>query len=170
MGPRAVIGHAAALFDPLYAGSTAFRQLCDAWKEHGGWEGLLRHVAFRRDLDAVRGHSEFVQVMTMHASKGLEFKAVFIPACEDGILPFRGADALLDRQGSHAPIPDEEARLMYVGITRAAEAVFLSSAERRTLFGHALELAPSPLVPAGCFRPVRLARRSRTTASQLTLL
>ena len=170
MGPRAVIGHAAALFDPLYAASTAFRQLCDAWKEHGGWEGLLRHVAFRRDLDAVRGHSEFVQVMTMHASKGLEFKAVFIPACEDGILPFRGADTLLDRQGSHAPIPDEEARLMYVGITRAAEAVFLSSAERRTLFGHALELAPSPLVPAGCFRPVRLARRSRTTASQLTLL
>ena len=168
-GPRAVLVHVEDLFDPLYAESPAFRQLCAAWKEHGGWEGLLRHVAFRRDLDAVRERSEFVQIMTLHASKGLEFKAVFIPACEDGILPFRGADALLERQGPHGPIPDEEARLMYVGITRAAEAVFLSSAERRTLFGHTLELAPSPLVPQECFRTIRLARHSRTTASQLPL-
>ncbi len=168
-GPRTVLRHVEGLFDPLYAESPAFRQLCSAWKEHGGWEGLLRHVAFRRDLDAVRGRSEFVQIMTLHASKGLEFKAVFIPACEDGILPFRGADALLEPQGSPGPMPGEETRLMYVGITRAAEAVFLSSAERRTLFGHALELAPSPLVPAGCFQTIRLARRSRTTASQLTL-
>jgi superfamily I DNA/RNA helicase len=169
MGPQAVLERAAGAFDPLYADSTAFRQLCTAWKEHGGWEGLLEHVAFRRELDAVRGRSEHVQIMTMHASKGLEFRAVFIPACEDGILPFRGVASLLAPPDPQAACPEEEIRLMYVGITRAAEAVFLSSAVRRTLFGHALELAPSPLIPQGCFHPVKLTRHAKTTASQLNL-
>ena len=168
-GPEAVLKRTSGIFDPLFESSTPFRQLCQAWKEHDGWTGLTEHVAFRRELDTVRSNAEYVQIMTMHASKGLEFKAVFIPACEDGILPFRGVDALLAPDSDSTPYPEEESRLMYVGITRAAEAVFLSSAARRTLFGHSLELAPSPLIPQACFHSVRLARHIKTTASQLSL-
>jgi superfamily I DNA/RNA helicase len=59
--------------------------------------------------------------------------------------------------------------LLYVGITRASEAVFLSSAAKRTLFGKALELKPSPLLPLNHFREVKLTRHTKKTASQLSL-
>ena len=108
--------------------------------------------------------------MTLHASKGLEFKAVFIPGAEDGLLPFRGVGALLGKEDDFTPPPvDEEQRLLYVGITRASEAVFLSSAAKRSLYGHSLALPPSPLLPLARFRAVKLARHTKTTASQLSL-
>ena len=174
-GPEAVLAHAdsqtPAVFDPLFAESTAFRRLCRAWDEHKDWPALLEFVAFRREIDMVQGQAEHVQLMTMHASKGLEFKAVFIPAAEDGLLPFRGVDALLGKTDSDfAPPPvDEEERLLYVGITRASEAVFLSSAARRTLYGKTLELRPSPLLPLHHFREVKLTKHTKKTASQLSL-
>lgn len=170
-GPDAVLARVSDRFDPLFGDSTAFRRLRSAWKEHGGWPGLLEFVAFRREIDMVQGQAEYVQLMTMHASKGLEFKAVFIPGAEDGLLPFRGVDALLGKKESDfAPPPvEEEERLLYVGITRAAEAVFLSSAARRTLYGHTLALPPSPLLPMAHFKAVKLTRHTRTTASQLSL-
>ena len=118
----------------------------------------------------VRGQAEYVQLMTMHASKGLEFKAVFIPAVEDGLLPFRGVGALLGQKDDFAPpTVEEEERLLYVGITRAAEAVFLSSAASRTLYGHKLSLPPSPLLPLSRFHAIKLTRHTKTTASQLSL-
>ncbi|MBQ4616701.1 MAG: UvrD-helicase domain-containing protein [Mailhella sp.] len=170
-GPEAVLACSAEVFDPLFAESTAFHRLCRAWKEHGGWSGLLEFVAFRREIDMVQGQAEHVQLMTMHASKGLEFKAVFIPGAEDGLLPFRGVDALLGKNGGDfaPPAVDEEERLLYVGITRASEAVFLSSAAKRTLFGKTLELRPSPLLPLNHFREVKLTRHTKKTASQLSL-
>ena len=174
-GPEAVLAHVEAhtpgVFDPLFTESVAFRRLCRAWKEHDGWAGLLEFVAFRREIDMVKSQAEHVQLMTMHASKGLEFKAVFIPAAEDGLLPFRGVDALLGKQESDfaPPTVDEEERLLYVGITRASEAVFLSSAARRTLYGKTLELRPSPLLPLNHFREMKLTRHTKKTASQLSL-
>jgi len=170
-GPEAVLDHAREVFDPLFAESTAFRRLCRAWKEQGSWTGLLEFVAFRREVDAVQAQAERVQIMTMHASKGLEFKAVFIPGAEDGLLPFRGVDALLGKedQGFTAPAAEEEERLLYVGITRASEAVFLSSAARRTLYGKTLELRPSPLLPLEHFKEMKLIRHTKKTASQLSL-
>lgn len=169
-GPRAVLAHAAALFDPLFGESSAFKKLCSAWKEHKGWQGLLDFVAFRRGIDMVQSKAERVQIMTLHASKGLEFKAVFIAGAEDGLLPFRGVDALLGKPSAFAPPSvEEEERLLYVGITRAAEAVFLSSAERRTLYGHTLELPPSPLLPLKHFQALRMERHVKKTADQLKL-
>ena len=170
-GPEAVLACSAEVFDPLFGEATAFRRLCHAWKEHGGWPGLLEFVAFRREIDMVHGQAELVQLMTLHASKGLEFKAVFIPAAEDGLLPFRGVDALLGKENSDfaPPSVDEEERLLYVGITRASEAVFLSSAARRVLFGKTLELRPSPLLPLNRFREVKLTKHTKKTASQLSL-
>ena len=86
-------------------------------------------------------------------------------------MPFRGVDALLGKpDGDFAPpAVDEEERLLYVGITRASEAVFLSSAAKRTLFGKTLELKPSPLLPLNHFREVKLTKHIKKTASQLSL-
>ena len=169
-GPEAVLAARQACFDPLFKDSTAFRRLRLAWKEQGNWDNLLDFVSFRRDIDTVRSQAEYVQIMTLHASKGLEFKAVFIPGAEDGLLPFRGVGALLGKEDDFTPPPvDEEQRLLYVGITRASEAVFLSSAAKRSLYGHSLALAPSPLLPLARFRAVKLARHTKTTASQLSL-
>lgn len=169
-GPEAVLARCPDRFDPLFGESTAFKRLRLAWKEHGGWPGLLEFVSFRREIDMVRGQAEYVQLMTMHASKGLEFKVVFIPGAEDGLLPFRGVGALLHKEDDFTPPPvEEEERLLYVGITRASEAVFLSSAATRTLYGHKISLPPSPLLPLSHFHAVRLTRHTKTTASQLSL-
>lgn len=170
LGPDAVLARCPDRFDPLFADSAAFKCLRLAWKEHGGWPGLLEFVSFRRELDMVKGQAEYVQLMTLHASKGLEFKAVFIPGAEDGLLPFRGVGALLHKEDDFTPPPvEEEERLLYVGITRASEAVFLSSAATRTLYGHKLSLPPSPLLPLSHFHAIKLTRHTRTTASQLSL-
>ena len=59
-----------------------------------------------------------MQLMTYHRAKGLEFDAVFLPRLLDGELPYRARKSEAD--------PDEERRLLYVGITRAREHLFLS--------------------------------------------
>jgi len=83
-----------------------------------------------------------VQLMTYHRAKGLEFDAVFLPRLLDGELPFRARKSEAD--------PDEERRLLYVGITRAREHLFLSwPREPRT--------APSPfLLEIGVVKPESL--------------
>jgi len=69
-----------------------------------------------------------VRLMTLHASKGLEFEAVFIVGLEEGLLPHsRSIDDLEELE--------EERRLCYVGITRAKKYLFLTHASRRLYFG-----------------------------------
>jgi uncharacterized protein (TIGR00375 family) len=80
---------------------------------------------------------EAVRVMTIHASKGLEFDQVFAPGLEEGILPF----TLYDR-GDGERIA-EEARLLYVAMTRARQGLYLSWARTRMLGGRKLEAGPS---------------------------
>lgn len=182
--PEALLAHLEAVppFDPLFSRSAAFVALCRAYKEHGGWLPLLDWVRLRQDLDEVRSRSEQVQLMTLHASKGLEFRAVFLPALEDGLLPFDGVSALLETAsarrdaGNASPLHPaeaaEERRLLYVGVTRAAEAVFASHATKRTLYGRELHLAPSPFLAdlTAAFRHSRLVRHTRIVAKQMTLL
>ena len=83
--------------------------------------------------------SEQVALMTMHAAKGLEFSYVFIIGCEDGIVPY----TLFARTD---PEIEEERRLLYVGMTRAKNALFLCYAKTRNLFGMNLSLPISPYV------------------------
>jgi uncharacterized protein (TIGR00375 family) len=83
---------------------------------------------------------EGVRVMTIHAAKGLEFDHVFIPALEEGLLPF----TLYEDPGrvSGAAVA-EERRLLYVAMTRARLGLHLSRAESRTFRGRPLKLGPS---------------------------
>jgi superfamily I DNA/RNA helicase len=66
--------------------------------------------------------------MTLHASKGLEFNCVFITGCEENLLPY----SLFEKSRAD---PDEERRLLYVGMTRARNYLFLTCARRRFLMG-----------------------------------
>jgi superfamily I DNA/RNA helicase len=132
-------------FDHLFWQSPEFGELVKAYSSHGGWAGLLSFVNAQSELELVGRNCEKVRVMTLHASKGLEFEVVFLPALEDGIMPFAGTGLLTGKpSGAEAP-PDEaeEERLFYVGLTRAKTRLYLSHAEKRELYGRLLMLKPS---------------------------
>ena len=84
------------------------------------------------------GPSQGVRVMTIHASKGLEFDHVFIPGLEEGIIPF----TLYDRKNSEENIA-EERRILYVAMTRARRGLWLSRVGSRFLRGRVLKSQPS---------------------------
>ena len=88
--------------------------------------------------EAVAYNAEKVSLMTLHASKGLEFAVVFIVGCEETILPL----ALEEMKGD----PEEERRLFYVGMTRAKESLYLLHARKRQLFGKTRENQASPFL------------------------
>ncbi len=79
-----------------------------------------------------------VKLLTLHASKGLEFPYVFIAGCETGLLP-------LEAEGLEPGDPEEERRLFYVGLTRAQRQVVLTRARSRTLWGKHRRTRLSPL-------------------------
>ncbi|MGC8864506.1 MAG: UvrD-helicase domain-containing protein [Bacteroidales bacterium] len=77
-----------------------------------------------------------VHVMTLHASKGLEFDHVFIAGCEEGLLPY----TLFESQPTDL---EEERRLLYVGMTRARQSLSLCYARQRRLFNRQMKMEPS---------------------------
>ncbi len=81
-----------------------------------------------------------VNLMTIHASKGLEFPVVFIIGAEDGIIPH--ARSLEEGDGN----VEEERRLFYVAITRARDKLFISSCRRRRKMGGVVDCSPSPFL------------------------
>ena len=92
-------------------------------------EEFLERVATDSDTDKYDNESGKVTLMTMHSAKGLEFPVVFMPGMEDGLFP--GHRAMDSENGI-----EEERRLCYVGMTRAKEKLFLTSAAYRVLYGH----------------------------------
>ncbi len=162
-------------FDRLFWKSTAFRELVKRYDEQGGWAGLLNWIHLQSELEQVRRRSEKVQIMTLHAAKGLEFKAVFLPALEDGILPFAGMGVLTGKADRNEVACDveEERRLFYVGITRAEQALFLSWAERRTLYGRETRLKESRFVadlPQALLKRSALKAHTKHKEKQLSLM
>ena len=162
-----------APFDDMFWRSSAFKGLVRAFDAYGGWTGLINWVNLQNELELVRGKSEKVQIMSLHASKGLEFTAVFMPCLEDGILPFAGPGFLAGQNTDPAKMDlAEEARLFYVGATRAKQALYLSSAARRRLYGREMQLAPSPLLkklPDKWIKHSRLVKHVRQEVEMLTL-
>ena len=82
-----------------------------------------------------QGETDQVQLMTLHASKGLEFPHVFMVGMEEGILPHQSS---IDEENI-----DEERRLAYVGITRAQQTLVFSMARERRQFGELINPEPS---------------------------
>lgn len=87
------------------------------------------------EAEAFDPRVEAVTLMTIHAAKGLEFPVVFIAGCEDGVIPYMPPHApdLSSRE------MDEERRLLYVAMTRAADELFLTHVGRRSLHGRSCE-------------------------------
>ena len=101
---------------------------------------LNRITLLSRDDMEDDGLKGKVNLMTIHASKGLEFPVVFICGCEDGIIPH--ARSLEDSDGG----VEEERRLFYVAITRARDKLFLSCCQHRRKMQQTVECTPSPFL------------------------
>jgi DNA helicase-2/ATP-dependent DNA helicase PcrA len=93
------------------------------------------------EVDTWDPRAEQVSLLTLHASKGLEFPVVFLVGCEDGLLPMRWPGEQLD-----AEQVNEERRLLFVGMTRAQRHLYLSHAAERSRYGTASKSRPSPFL------------------------
>ncbi len=103
----------------------------DVFEGQEGIEQFLADVALESDQDTMKGEVDAVRLMTIHASKGLEFPYVFITGMEQDLFPSRRSQDESKDQSER----EEERRLFYVALTRAAKKVFLSYASFRTIFG-----------------------------------
>lgn len=92
---------------------------------------FLSQVALVSDIDSLNEDDKSVTLMTLHAAKGLEFPIVFLAGLEDGMFPHSRSIAF----GAPSGELEEERRLMYVGITRAKDDLYLSWAQRRRIWG-----------------------------------
>ena len=93
-----------------------------------GTERLLEDAALQSDQDELEESRPAARLMTVHASKGLEFERVFITGLEEGLFPH-------ERLDTEAVDEEEERRLFYVALTRAKKRVYLSFSSMRTIFG-----------------------------------
>ena len=116
------------------------KELVKALEAFDNLQGFLEHVALIMDNDSDAGEAR-VSVMTLHAAKGLEFPAVFLPGWEDGLFPSQRS---MDENGLKGL--EEERRLAYVGITRARELATISFAANRRVYGQWQSALPSRFI------------------------
>lgn len=116
------------------------KELVKALESFENLQGFLEHVSLVMDNDSQDAEQK-VSIMTLHAAKGLEFPAVFLPGWEDGLFPSQRS---MDESGLKGL--EEERRLAYVGITRAEEVCTISFAGNRRVFGQWQSQLPSRFV------------------------
>lgn len=104
-------------------------------------EGFLEQVALVSDVDNIDRSTGEVTLMTMHAAKGLEFPVVFIVGLEEGLIPHERSLRENNRQEI-----EEERRLLFVGVTRAEELLYLTQAKMRSMHGRTMPTISSPFV------------------------
>lgn len=127
-------------------------------------QAFLAHAALEAGETQADAFTEAVQMMTMHAAKGLEFPLVFLAGMEEGLFPHN-----MSLEDPHRL--EEERRLCYVGITRAMKKLYLTYAEVRRIHGNEVYHRASRFVkeiPAECLEEVRLKtsiKRPYDTAS-----
>lgn len=100
---------------------------------------FLEEVALISDLDSKDSENDSVTLMTIHTSKGLEERRVFVAGLEDGLFPH-------SRTQNNPSELEEERRLMYVAMTRAKEELFLTYAKERLYFGDYVRNPPSRFI------------------------
>lgn len=176
-GPLAISAYLTEVppFDAYFWSTAAFKGLVKAWDEHKDWASLLNWIHQQNELELVRAKGERVQILSMHAAKGLEFRTVFVPALEDGVMPFFGAGLFTgkveEKKGPEQLL--EEQRLFYVALSRAKDFLFLSCAKKRTLYGRQVQLKPSrflDLLPKELLLSSTLSAESKQKAEQLKLI
>ncbi len=107
------------------------------------------HILLPQD-DSFQG--EAVRLLTMHMSKGLEFKIVFITGLEEGLVPYKYSDI------------EEERRLLYVAMTRAKDELYLIHSRRRIIHGRLVDQRPSPFlleIPEDCIERIYIPDRPK---------
>ncbi len=116
------------------------KELVKALEGFENLQGFLEHVSLIMDNESSESESK-VSIMTLHAAKGLEFPAVFLPGWEDGLFPSQRS---MDESGQKGL--EEERRLAYVGITRAKQLCTISFAGNRRVFGQWQSALPSRFI------------------------
>jgi len=100
---------------------------------------FLKYLSLGSATDIYQKETEKVTLMTLHASKGLEFQCVFIAGCEKGLIPYE----MFQNQEVDK---EEEKRLLYVGMTRAKSYLYLTHAKKRFLMGQEKQMQRSPFL------------------------
>ena len=113
------------------------KELIRAMGDYPSLAGFLDHVALVMETDE-NAEMERIQLMTLHAAKGLEFDTVFLPGWEEGLFPSQRS---MDEGGEKSL--EEERRLAYVGITRARKTAVISHAANRRIYGNWTSSLPS---------------------------
>jgi DNA helicase-2/ATP-dependent DNA helicase PcrA len=116
------------------------KELVRSMGEFENLEGFLEHIALVMDRDAGEAEDR-VNIMTLHAAKGLEFGTVFLPGWEEGLFPHQRS---LDEKGRAGL--EEERRLAYVGITRAKRRATISFAQNRRVHNMWQSALPSRFI------------------------
>lgn len=119
-----------------------FKSITASFEERTGsvnLEYFLEEISLIADMTEHKEYDNAVTLMTIHSAKGLEFDVVFLIGMEEGIFPH--ANSLMERDGV-----EEERRLMYVGITRARDILYLTNAKRRMLYGKESVNSPSRFI------------------------
>jgi DNA helicase-2/ATP-dependent DNA helicase PcrA len=140
------------------------RRLAAEYQEQG-LVAFLEQVALVSDQDTLVADANVPTLLTLHAAKGLEFPGVFIVGLNDGTLPH-------SRSFDDPEAMQEERRLLYVGITRAKDRLYLTYSQNRSAYGYSEPAIPSRFIddiPPQLFdgsQPQRPARPSRATYSR----
>ncbi|GAW36062.1 DNA helicase II [Roseovarius sp. A-2] len=116
------------------------KELVKALEGFENLQGFLEHVSLIMDNETEEA-GEKITLMTLHAAKGLEFPAIFLPGWEDGLFPSQRS---MDESGTRGL--EEERRLAYVGITRAEEVCTISFAGNRRVYGQWQSQLPSRFI------------------------
>ncbi len=106
-----------------------------------GIEKLVEEAALASDQDSLEKNEDAVKLMTVHASKGLEFEYVFITGLEEDLFPHQRMNTTKNKEDG-----EEERRLFYVAITRARKKIYLTYANTRTIFGSTQSNTPSQFI------------------------
>ncbi len=116
------------------------KELLSAMKEFDNLESFLEHVSLATSIDQ-EWDGEKINMMTMHAAKGLEFDVVFLPGWEEGLFPHQKS---IEEKGQNGL--EEERRLAYVGITRAKKKAIISFSMNRFYQGDWIDSMASRFV------------------------
>lgn len=121
-------------------------------KSMSALSAFLSHAALEAGENQADPFTDYVQLMTLHSAKGLEFPLVFMSGLEEGLFPHQMS---MQEPGQI----EEERRLCYVGMTRAMRKLYLTHAENRRLHGHETYCRPSRFIseiPPKFLQPIRL--------------